>query len=329
MSGESVAVPPTGAGRRHSTWTLWLGFLIMLVVMSMVFNDVRISGRGVLEQQWQIDALRKPVTRFEGFARFCAVNICALVWAGYLIFMEGVLCVQDGRGPVRRRPHHFVFLFLSSILIWCLFDWINFCLGMKAWNYLGMQSRFYQRLWGDFIAFGAIVPGMLMSAQALLNWGIFDWARSGGLKMPRWALFLSLVIGVGMIAWPLVALDPMTNLTLWTSLVLLLDPINYWLGRPSMFRDWQRGWYGRTLALMAGGAICGLLWEFWNFFAITKWTYSLPFMGWMENVKYCQMPLIGFLGFLPFGIECWVMWQTIRMVLDGLVEPLPDETCVM
>ena len=38
------------------------------------------------------------------------------------------------------------------------------------------------------------------------------------------------------------------------SLVLLLDPINMMLGRkPSMFRDWQNGWYGRTLAALAGG----------------------------------------------------------------------------
>jgi hypothetical protein len=36
------------------------------------------------------------------------------------------------------------------------------------------------------------------------------------------------------------------------------------------------------------------------------------------------MPVLGLLGFLPFGIECWVMWQLIRIPLDGLVEELPD-----
>jgi hypothetical protein len=112
---------------------------------------------------------------------------------------------------------------------------------------------------------------------------------------------------------------------LWTSLVFLLDPINYWLGLPSMFRDFERGWYGRTLAAMAGGLICGFLWEFWNYWALTKWTYHLPFLGVTEQYKYFEMPLVGLLGFIPFGVECWVMWQLMRWPLRGLVEPLPDD----
>jgi hypothetical protein len=96
-----------------------------------------------------------------------------------------------------------------------------------------------------------------------------------------------------------------------------------------MFRDFERGWYGRTLAAMAGGAVCGLLWEFWNYWALAKWTYHLPFLGATEQYKYFEMPLVGFLGFLPFGVECWIMWQTLRIPLDGLAEPLPDDRALL
>jgi hypothetical protein len=140
----------------------------------------------------------------------------------------------------------------------------------------------------------------------------------------RWAL-LSLTIGLAMLVWPIVYPNPVTNLTLWTSFVFLLDPINDALGRPSVFRDWRHGWYGRTLAAFAGGLLCGFLWEFWNYWALGKWTYHLPFLGTWGRYHYFEMPLPGLLGFLPFGLECWVMWQTIRIPLDGLVEPLPDE----
>jgi hypothetical protein len=142
----------------------------------------------------------------------------------------------------------------------------------------------------------------------------------------KWAAFIA---GVAMLAWPLAARDPVTNLTLWTSLVFLLDPINLVLGRPSMLRDWENGWYGRTLAAFAGGLTCGFLWEFWNYWAMCKWVYDLPFLGWTVKYHYFEMPLIGLLGFIPFGIECWVMWQTIRIPMDGLVEPLPDERTLM
>jgi hypothetical protein len=132
-----------------------------------------------------------------------------------------------------------------------------------------------------------------------------------------------------MFAWPLLHPDPITNLTLWASLVFLLDPINYWLGRPSMWRDWFHGNFARTLAAFCGGLLCGLLWEFWNYWALTKWTYHLPFLGWTEHYRYFEMPLLGLIGFLPFGLECWVIWQLLRIPLDGLAEPLPDDKTLL
>jgi len=161
--------------------------------------------------------------------------------------------------------------------------------------------------------------------QVLLNLGAFNWARSPTYRIPRWAKVISLIVGIAMFVWPLVHRDPITNLTLWCSLVFLLDPINLKLRRPSMFGDWQRGWYGRTLAAFSGGLICGLLWEFWNYWALAKWTYHLPFLGSAEHYRYFEMPIIGLLGFLPFGIECWIMWQMLRIPLDGLAEELPND----
>ena len=125
------------------------------------------------------------------------------------------------------------------------------------------------------------------------------------------------------------ARDPIANLTLWAGLVFLLDPLNYWLGRPSLWRDWHAGRFARTLAAFAGGLMCGFLWEFWNYWALTKWTYHLPFLGAAEHYRYFEMPLPGLLGFIPFGIECWIMWQLIRIPLDGLAEPLPDDKSLL
>ena len=200
---------------------------------------------------------------------------------------------------------------------------------MKAWLYIGMPPAWKDRWWGYTLAFGAIVPGMLLSGQVLLNLGLFNWARSRPWRMPIWGIGLILLVGAAMFIWPLTHRDPITNLTLWTSLVFLLDPINMLLGRPSALCDWQSGWYGRTLAAFAGGLLCGLLWEFWNYWALTKWVYFLPFLGSTEQIRYFEMPVIGLLGFIPFGLECWVMWQMLRIPLDGLAEPLPDNQTLL
>jgi hypothetical protein len=41
------------------------------------------------------------------------------------------------------------------------------------------------------------------------------------------------------------------------------------------------------------------------------------------------MPLVGLLGFLPFGPTCWVMFQTLLLALRRFAEPLPGEDDVL
>ena len=87
------------------------------------------------------------------------------------------------------------------------------------------------------------------------------------------------------------------------------------------------------MALLAAGFICGLLWEFWNYWATAKWTYELAFLGPLEDIRYFEMPVAGLLGFPPFALECWVMFQTTIALIGrfGLVkaEPLPDEYTIV
>jgi hypothetical protein len=322
---------PQAHRRRRIPATFWISLAYLLALEALLFTDVHLSHRGALHDQASIASYTflRPESGLPALARWVAVNMTPLVWPGYLVLLEGILVIQTGTSPVRRRPHHFALLCLASVVIWCVFDWINFYF-IHAWVYIGMpQANPWSRYWGYATAFASVVPGMLMSGQVFLNLGWFDWARSPAWRMPRWAKWFALVIGAAMAAWPLLHADPVTNLTLWTGLVFFLDPVNLKLGRPSMFRDWQNGWYGRTLAAFAGGLLCGLLWEFWNYWALAKWTYRLPFLGGWENVRYFEMPVIGLIGFIPFGIECWVMWQSMRMALDGLAEPLPDERSML
>ena len=319
---------------RRVPLTLILGLLLIAVSEALLFTDVHLTHRGPVHTEAESRAVAKPTTPLGWVARGMAVNMTAVAWAGYLLAMDGLLAIRPPGSPVRTRRHHFALLCLASVFIWCVFDAINFHgvggRGMRAWTYIGLPPKLSDKFVPYLLAFGSIVPGMLMSGQAMLNAGWFDWARTRPGRLPRWVEPAGLLAGVAMSAWPLVHPDPVTNLTLWTSLVFLLDPINDRLGRPSLFRDWRNGWYGRSLAAMAGGLACGFLWEFWNFWALTKWTYHLPFLGVAGNrYHYFEMPLPGLLGFLPFGLECWVMWQTIRIPLDGLAEPLPDERSLL
>jgi hypothetical protein len=46
---------------------------------------------------------------------------------------------------------------------------------------------------------------------------------------------------------------------------------------------------------------------------LTKWTYTVPYFG---ETKIFEMPVLGYLGFPPFAIECWAMYIFVRSLLS-------------
>jgi hypothetical protein len=91
----------------------------------------------------------------------------------------------------------------------------------------------------------------------------------------------------------------------WIGFLLLLDPINRRLGLPSFLGDLSEGFLRRVYGFPTAGWICGWLWEFWNNWAAAKWHYTFPMF---QGIKIFEMPAPGFLGFIPFAMECFVMY---------------------
>ncbi len=111
-------------------------------------------------------------------------------------------------------------------------------------------------------------------------------------------LFLALPLLFPRYAFPLI----------WGATALLLEP---WLakrGETSLWSHLATGRPGTLLRLLVAGAICGLCWESWNFWANAKWIYTVPFF---EELKLFEMPLLGFLGFPAFALECYTFSRAL------------------
>ena len=101
----------------------------------------------------------------------------------------------------------------------------------------------------------------------------------------------------------------------WIGFLLLLDPLNHRLGLPSFIGDQAEGMRRRLYGFLLAGWICGCLWEFWNYWAAAKWLYTFPmFQRW----KIFEMPAPGFLGFLPFALQCFVMYVSAAWLLGWI-----------
>ena len=94
----------------------------------------------------------------------------------------------------------------------------------------------------------------------------------------------------------------------WIGFILLLDPVEPKARAARRFLAiFRRVFGGDFTDFCWRGWICGWLWEFWNNWAAAKWHYIFPmFQQW----KIFEMPAPGFLGFLPFALECFAMYVT-------------------
>ena len=242
-----------------------------------------------------------------------------IVWTGYVLLLDAVVARLTGRSYLTTDRGEGVLVALASIGGWWLFEWYNAprfwrggadALGLW-WQYHGMEPNLFLRRVGYDWAFATIFPGLFLTAAALRA-TVFKGARLKPWRASWSALRVAIVVGAAGAALPLVVVSHWLVPLVWTSWVLLLEPLNFRRGRPSWLADLAAGDASRVLALLASGLVCGFLWEFWNYWALTKWTYTVPYP---PSVKLFEMPVLGYLGFLPFALECFAMYQCVRGLL--------------
>jgi hypothetical protein len=125
--------------------------------------------------------------------------------------------------------------------------------------------------------------------------------------------------GAVMLVLPFVvpaSIVPYMAAPVWLGFIFLLDPLNAWLGGESLMADLGAGRLDRLINLALSGLLCGVLWEFWNYWAGAKWHYTVPIM---ENLKVFEMPVPGYLGFPAFAFECFTMYVFVRVVFARVV----------
>jgi hypothetical protein len=170
-----------------------------------------------------------------------------------------------------------------------------------------------ERWVGYAVAYGTVLPGMFETAELLETLGLFKNSRlkktiisSGGHSVLILLGTLCLVVSIIIPEYffPLI----------WVGFIFLLEPFLYRFGGKSLLKDLEEGNPKKIYLLLVAGLICGLLWEFWNFWALSKWVYTVPFL---EERKGFEMPFLGFLGFPPFAVQAYVMYNFISLFRSG------------
>ena len=245
-----------------------------------------------------------------------------IVWTGYVLLIDAVVARWTGHSYLTTARTELVLVALASVACWWLFEWYNaprFWRGGDDrvglwWQYHGLEPDPWLRRIGYDWSFATIFPALFLTA-AFLRASLFRRVPIRVRRPSPAVLNVAMALGAAAVLLPLLVVNRWLVPLVWTGFILLLEPINYRRGRPSWLAALAAGDASLLLALLGSGLVCGGLWEFWNYWAATKWTYTVPFAG---DVRIFEMPVLGYLGFPPFALECYAMYHWLRGALGRL-----------
>jgi hypothetical protein len=227
-------------------------------------------------------------------------------WYPTIVGMSALVARREGRDPLTANPLHAVSLFAWSAVFWFFFELLNWRL--ENWYYVNVPAGRIERWIGISLAFATVLPAILLAARTLESWNVFRGATARPLRVTALGLHLTSLAGIIFLVLPLVWPRRFFPLV-WGATTLLAEPALYRRERRwSLIGDLERGELGRILRLLLGGAGIGLLWELYNSIARSRWIYTVPGL---EYLKLFEMPLLGFLGFPVFALECWSVFHLL------------------
>ena len=259
------------------------------------------------------------------FARIepVATYFTPIAWSSYILIADAAVLALTNRSRLNDAPIVVARLALLSIPLWLIFEAYN--LRLQNWTYVGLPRALPAALVGYAWSFATITPAVFETAdlvQALLPaqspGPLPEPEQNSSPKTSRIAEFILMVSGAACLLIPLLVpqhLAAYLFALVWIGFLLLLDPLNHRLGLPSFIGDLAEGLPRRFYGFLLAGWICGWLWEFWNYWAAAKWLYLFPMF---QHWKIFEMPAPGFLGFIPFALDCFVMYVTAAWLLGWI-----------
>ncbi|MFN2549948.1 MAG: hypothetical protein ABR567_21195 [Myxococcales bacterium] len=216
-----------------------------------------------------------------------------------LIALDGLARLRRGKSPLA-RPADWIACCVASVLFWDVFELVD--LRLKNWWYTGVSPN---ALAGA--AFGAVSFATVLPAVRLL---LPDLAPQRARIHPAVLGAIGALMLVLALVFPRYAF-PLAWLFLWP----LCEAAAALLPPRALPTPLEAGIFWRIALL---GIPLGLVWESLNWRCERGWVYTVPFF---EHPKLFEMPLPGYLGYLPFLLEATAalaLLDRLRPFLTGL-----------
>jgi hypothetical protein len=253
-------------------------------------------------------------TRFDWFAGLQPHSFTPL-WLAFILVINGLCYRYKGECMLLNRPVYFLLLFPTSAAFWWFFEYLNRF--VQNWFYTGPEFSSWEYFWYATLPFSTVLPAVLGLRDWILSthWFQKKFCNFSSFRIPhpKTLAALTLVVSASGLAgigvWPN-ALFPL----LWVSPLLIILSLQTLMGERHILSELAVGNWSALVAAALAAIICGLFWEMWNYYSLAKWTYSIPFV---HRYQIFEMPLLGYAGYLPFGLECAVIGSMLARVVPA------------
>jgi len=242
--------------------------------------------------------------RFEWFSSFqphtfFPIWFCLIVFINALTFRSGNKCTMVD------SPYRFICLFIMSAAFWWMFEYLNRFVG--NWYYSGSQYPAGTYFLLATLSFSTVLPAVESMKEYLLT---FDRFKYGFKHMQRFkgvdsraVIILSVLISSVLLILMGVYPDPFFFLV-WVCPFFIFMGCKAFIDPPLILMEVKKGDYTMVVAYASAALICGFFWELFNYYSLARWQYSIPYV---QVFHLFEMPVLGYAGYLPFGLECAVI----------------------
>ncbi len=240
-------------------------------------------------------------------------------WWGFILTIDGLVYKRSGgKSLLAHRSGMMVLVALASCITWFLFEYLNYFI-LVNWYYPDNQwfSTAGYYVWFG-LAFTTVIPAVFEWYTLLNTFERMVKKYESGPELNPSPVFKSAVFAVGVLltfGFPIFP-HPLF-FALWIGPLLILSGAMSLAGYWTPYTPISKGnWSPITLMALAClfNYFIGEMWNFWsppnnpNY-----WKYEIPYVNWPHIF---EMPALGFFGYLPFGILCWVAWLWFKHVFN-------------
>lgn len=256
------------------------------------------------------------------------------MWWGFILVLDGLTYRRSGgKSLLASRPMTLFTSALVSVAGWCLFEYFDYFV-LSNWYYpdghMGaLPHTVIVMLF--LLAYTTVWPAIFEWYTLLLTFPALAVRYSNG---PKLVLPGSLLLWGGLALIVLMVFFPYP--LFWA---MWVGPLGVLAGSLIRKRLWtpftplaQGNWSPMLLVAIAS-LFNGFFWEIWNYGSahpvLTQptnpnyWIYEIPYVNVIHI--FAEMPILGYFGYLPFGILVWVLYIWAGRVL-GFDPGLDNET---